>query len=89
MEDLQWLFDRTPAHVVVVIYDCRHGDEAVQLTDLVSQALSNRWHAEWWHSGAVLAHRDRIASCSYRMSITEEAQTFMHFDLQTKTNYQN
>ena len=65
VDDLQWLFENTSAHIVIVTYATGGPSEmTTKIADAVIEQSARGWHVHWTKCGVVMAKKSRIFLCT-------------------------
>ena len=95
-DDLLWLLEETPAHVIFVLFETEYDEvhpplpvEALSRTIKDAVAFQNRFAFCWTFGGGVLTHPDRLKEPKLLTSVQESDSSMQVFSLDFKQNYFN
>ncbi len=86
--DFEWLLQRTPAHIVVILFE--NFASAVPIGMLQDAVRAHgRFRDDRLSGGAVLAHKDRLARPTWVSAIHQAGGFYESFKVDTVENYFN
>ena len=88
-ENLTWLLDSTPAHVVLILFEPQF--MYICLADMVRGVVGEcgRFEGQWFDAGAVLSHKDRVKKADWLSSVHQEGDHYGSFRFEMIPGYMN